>query len=470
MKKSLFVLLTLLLLALMLVACGSDSGDSAVINDPGEPAETELIMDFEGFELVIAGWDRQWWEPVVGNSAHEDAMVERMNFVQDSYNVTIRFVTLGSHDAFEQTLPQVMAGDFPFDVLTTTVWSTGPFLANNMFQPLNELPALELDQPFWEPAINQLGTLDGNQYLMTPTFFHLYAGSLAYFYNREIIEELGLESPTELYLAGEWTFEKMMELAIAATQDLTGDGVMGHNDRFGISAVDPFGDFAVGQFLASGLRFIGQGPDGNMELQFGSDQHFGVVRDLNRLFDSGAMLLQPGNENQFVWFNQFTDGLALFFPNTLGLKAYIAMNALFDFGFVPPPRWDFQDTHFAAINHNSQVMGMLANNPNNEMVATIMNAMAEAGQAEVTIDLDEKFWVKGWIPCEDTFAYVQGVSANYMIADQAAIMGNPNHFRDFILGTRGVIAEALYQDADVATVFERNHPRTQALLEDFWWR
>lgn len=50
-------------------------------------------------------------------------------------------------------------------------------------------------------------------------------------YNKAIFEREGLEDLYELYLAGEWTWEKATDLALKATQDFDGDGVI---DQWGI--------------------------------------------------------------------------------------------------------------------------------------------------------------------------------------------------------------------------------------------
>lgn len=60
-------------------------------------------------------------------------------------------------------------------------------------------------------------------------------------YNKTLFEQEGLPDLYELYLDGEWTWEKATEIAVKATQDLDGDGVI---DIWGIVDARPW-DMAV---------------------------------------------------------------------------------------------------------------------------------------------------------------------------------------------------------------------------------
>ncbi len=55
-------------------------------------------------------------------------------------------------------------------------------------------------------------------------------------FNRDLIDSEGLEDPYELYRNGEWTFEKVTEMARKVTRDTDGDGIV---DQWGLSDTDP---------------------------------------------------------------------------------------------------------------------------------------------------------------------------------------------------------------------------------------
>ena len=55
-------------------------------------------------------------------------------------------------------------------------------------------------------------------------------------FNRDLIDSEGLEDPYELYRNGEWTFEKLTEMARKVTRDTDGDGII---DQWGLNDIDP---------------------------------------------------------------------------------------------------------------------------------------------------------------------------------------------------------------------------------------
>lgn len=55
-------------------------------------------------------------------------------------------------------------------------------------------------------------------------------------FNKDLIEAEGLEDPYELYDSGQWTFEKLTEMARRLTRDTDGDGVV---DQYGLSDLEP---------------------------------------------------------------------------------------------------------------------------------------------------------------------------------------------------------------------------------------
>jgi len=461
MKKALFSFSAVFLSFLLFITCNPRNTASRSVSNQ------RYIVDLEGYEFVVAGEHKAMWTPQQGRSDHEDAMFARIKYVEENYNCKIRFETLGPFDAYERILVNVMSGDKPCDVLMSTIWSMGAFIANNLLEPLNRFSAINLDNQYWEPAITELGAFRGDQYLCAPTFFHTFLTTQAYFYNYDMIKGLGLQDPHELFLAGDWTIGKLYDLAVAATLDMDGSSVMDINSRYGISAADTFGDYITGQFQASGLTFISEDADGRMLLSMGSERAFNVIRDIKRLFTAGVFVPQRSNDTQYVWLNQFTDGRALFFVGNLSVYDYLSRNCDFEYRILPPPKWDFSDKYYTPINHNAQVMSLIINNPDREKAVIILEALAKQGEREVEINLNEHYTVKGQIPDAVSYQYIKDISQKYLIADKASIMGGA-YYSNVNIGTRGLLTEAVRFDTDISTLYERSGSRTQSLIDDFW--
>ena len=217
------LLASLLALAMLAAACGSDDGESTATeddtseeaDDSDESADESDSGDDEGaeedgeamgdvisgdcpipnpaetVEIDIIGWQF----PVI------DAYVEEFEECEEgNYEINMQF--LGSTDAQERTLEDIATGNPSFEIYQGSNSALVRYANANGLLPLNDLIdkyrdeyALdEIDQAFWD-----LVTIDGQIYGI-PTV----SNTMHVFYNRPKMEELGLEVPT--------TFEEAVAL------------------------------------------------------------------------------------------------------------------------------------------------------------------------------------------------------------------------------------------------------------------
>jgi hypothetical protein len=65
----------------------------------------------------------------------------------------------------------------------------------------------------------------------------LYGSTVAMLFNKQLVQDLGIESLFNVVREGRWTFDKFAEVGRLARADLDGDGVMGVDDRHGYLAI-----------------------------------------------------------------------------------------------------------------------------------------------------------------------------------------------------------------------------------------
>ena len=82
---------------------------------------------------------------------------------------------------------------------------------------------------------SDIGLDDGTYLFTTYSAETLLANTYMLAYNKQLLDDAGLEDPNALYERGEWTWDKWREYMIALTQDTNGDGVTdvyGYGSRF----------------------------------------------------------------------------------------------------------------------------------------------------------------------------------------------------------------------------------------------
>jgi len=146
-------------------------------------------------------------------------------------------VTVGWGDVGDTALSRFMAGESKYDLWRVPFAYYWSLASRGALFPVNEI----LPDEYFEqlPKITHDRNLElafnGQLYFFSAGTDD-YGHATFVVFNKDLLEAEGLEDPYELYANGEWTFEKLTEMARKATRDTDGDGII---DQFGLSNMDP---------------------------------------------------------------------------------------------------------------------------------------------------------------------------------------------------------------------------------------
>ncbi len=279
-KVKYLVVALLLLLGLMLVACGGDTEKAAdpVVEEAAveeaaeeaveEPAEEEAVEEpaaVEAAEEPVADeamGDKVQvrWFVGLGTGAdpeqveQEQALVDEFNATHDDIELVVEFVD--NAQAPDQLKTQVAAGDPP-DIVGP-VGQSGVNDFSGLFLDLEPYLS-DYDWSDFDSDSIDAYRMDGQGLLGIP--FAVYPSMI--FVNRDLFDEAGLDYPPQVY--GEpyadgdaWTIEKYEELAMLLTVDANG------ND-----ATSP--DFDAENIVQFGAHTQWTDPRGQLAALFGAD-------------------------------------------------------------------------------------------------------------------------------------------------------------------------------------------------------
>lgn len=209
--KRLLCLILCLLMTLPMFACGGN-GDPAG-NGTEAPGETEYVqMEMEWteqdemFRSISGTTITKIGSPADLNDYEKQIVQEFM----DRYNVKINWLPM-TYDEYTSKLPQLVAtGNAPDTAVMTDATSLA-FMYQGLCMPIDEY--LNLEDPIWDKDVLDAYSMNGHYYAVNTgeieTFF--------VYYNKDLFDELSLPDPYELYKNGEWTYEKLREIAQKAT-------------------------------------------------------------------------------------------------------------------------------------------------------------------------------------------------------------------------------------------------------------
>jgi ABC-type glycerol-3-phosphate transport system substrate-binding protein len=164
---------------------------------------------------------------------HFDIVAE----VEEKYNVSIEFVNLTYTGVQESINTSILAGNPDCDIYEVDLSFGIPAALNHFAINLEDILPADNDLFNDQMVFSQvdIGVDDGVYLFQSNSAEMLLANTYMLAYNKQMLDEAGLEDPNELYAKGEWTWDKWREYLIALTQDTDGDGVTdvyGYGSRF----------------------------------------------------------------------------------------------------------------------------------------------------------------------------------------------------------------------------------------------
>lgn len=268
MSKGLSRLLALFLATMMLVfvvtGCGAKTDETVApaettVDTPATPApepepepEPVPVKDLGGRVIKVAAW---WDMTPQAGTASGDRQVARRAEMEQMYNFKFEYVNVPWDQTAETYSSSVLAGE-PFADIATLEdnWVIG--LANSGF--VTELdPLIDFNAEKWDKMTKAASTVNNKVYGMATGKWWPRG---MFFFNKNIFEREGLESPYTLMKNGTWTWDKMREIAKKATKDTNNDGVI---DQWGLSGMD----LDISMVAANGAE-LASVVDGKAKLNF----------------------------------------------------------------------------------------------------------------------------------------------------------------------------------------------------------
>ena len=235
MRKLLFVLLTLFLVALV-AACGTDNNEEAAKDSTNNEESTTEEASEDQITLRVA-----WWG---GQERHDRTLQVIEMYEEQNPHVKIEPEYSGFDGYFDKLNTQLAAGNAP-DIIQFG-GNLNDFVMRDVILPLDDYIGNELDIGLHDESMIDSATFDGS-------FYGVTLGTTAWgvLVNKTLFEEAGIAMPSK-----EWTWEEFKELTPQLTENL--DGTYGTGD---------FREDGFGVFLAQRDKFTYKDGEVQFEVQ-----------------------------------------------------------------------------------------------------------------------------------------------------------------------------------------------------------
>ena len=353
--------------------------------------------DYDGHVFNIMNGNIQDWYAYLNVTAEEttgepvnDAVYERIQRTNEYLNVNV-IETIES-DASNALRAQVKAGLDDYDVTLQELMHCYTLaIEGNALELKSEVPGLDMSGVWWDQnSINDL-SINNKLYFVTSDFDTTRFDNIrSLYFNKQIIENHGLENPYDIVDSGKWTIDKFIEMAEKTVSDTDGNGVMTDTDSYGyIGYVELVTDLML---CGAGIKYIDKDHDTGMLIDGTTgEKTVDVYSKIYRLLWGGSTtfdIRQPRFSQYLrglgdrIQEQLFVEDRALFYSECMAWTRVLReMEA--DFGVLPPPKYDEAQDRYYSIIIDPFMQMIPITSKNAERTGNILDVLAAASHDTV---------------------------------------------------------------------------------------
>ncbi|MCL1794820.1 MAG: hypothetical protein FWG34_13240 [Oscillospiraceae bacterium] len=349
---------------------GAENADQGDSQNEEQPATERIYPDLEakdfgGYEFNFlartvnspdwAEWDHRDLSAEEENGdVINDAVYIRNKKIEDKYNILITERVVENPQVVSITQRDVKAGEDNFDVIVPHIKEVAGLAQGGNLLDLFDIPNLDLSKPWWTQGcvkdlsiLNKLFVIQGDLLIMDNDSME------AMIFNKSVWQDHELESPYDIVRAGEWTFDKLMEMGRKVSKDLNGDGAMYIlDDMFGYILQ---GDTAASFIVSGGEKIVSKDENDYPIITFGSERCYRITDKLSEMLsDTDNSVNLHSYEGKFPIYDEqvkmFSENRALF--SWIRMRIVERLRGMeMDFGILPCPKLEKSQEKYITNNN-----------------------------------------------------------------------------------------------------------------------
>ena len=482
MKKSFIKLTSLFLLLAMLISAVA-CAETGSVDDTTASAQTEAnadapviteaettainaenilgLRDYTGetltfFSRIYNGpWGSDLMAEDINGTVLNDAIYKRNTTISEKYGITIEEQESGNITFREQVGNRIASGDTSYQVLYMGLADAAFASQSGFLLDLTEMENIHLEGQWWTQSSNAAWSIGGRQYIATGAITTTDDRAIrTMFFNKDMIEELQLETIYNLVDRNEWVYEKFFEYVEVAKKD-DGDGVVTLNDTFGVSAQVTFGFMMT---MGSGEMLVQKDAD---------DLPYLAVTDNPRFIDVVNYLTEKiaGNDGVYLGADQdirdiFGNGRSLFWAEVLNHAETLRMNYDLNFGIIPMPKYtsEQENYHQYTTGYCNTVICFPTTTTGNELdFASFMVEAMAIESVETVVPAYYEICLKGRYVDDAESAAMLDIITTSVSSDYAEILSWG--------GFKTTVQDAISAGNSITTIIKSNAPMTKKAIQ-----
>ncbi len=272
----------------------------------------------------------------------EDAIYTRNLNVENRLNIHIEPFTPYGWQNYSQALAQIRSsiasGDNEFTLIAGYSAPAPALASEGLVLNLNSLPYLDTSMPWWAQSIVNDLDINGNlAFIAGDISLTMIASSYSMAVNFSIAESYNISGFYDIVNNGQWTIDKVNEIATTVYDDVNGNGKKDIADTLGLIFCMDYANDADSFMQGAMVTLTSRDEEGYPYLDVNLERMNDLVSKVYTLFYECDGSLLDKNANPEL---EFPKGNALLCPSYLEFftNAYKGMED--DYGILPYPKYD----------------------------------------------------------------------------------------------------------------------------------
>ena len=410
-KRVLCLLLALLTVGSTMLSCGEEqtdkegTKDSETVNKETETAsdteaeETELsklpAADYNEhvFRVLLDEQDGRYVDILTEGKETGDTLndlVYRRNLaVEEKYNITIEGEAMDYSDLNDLLEKCVQTNDTTYDLYLSNTSAT-TLATEGYLYAMNELPNVDLSNPWWDQAAVEQLSVGGKAYLVTGDIApSSLLTSACLVFNKRLFNDYDITYPYESAKNGTWTIDSMYSIIKDVTRDMNADNLYEY-DKDLFSLTSWASDSPYSFFYGCGGMLSAKDSDDYPVISYDMEK-------LTSIYDKVYMVIIDSNSHfvdDFDYYDTayecFSMGNAFFCDITLQKIDTFLRDMKDEYGILPMPKYDESQEAYVSHVNGAVDFALVPSNPENaERTGMIVEALAAGAYDMITPSLYE---------------------------------------------------------------------------------
>jgi len=315
----------------------------------------------------------------------EDAIYSRNTAVEERFDVNIDLIGYADRHACRGAIQQaIRANDSDmFDLVAYHLADNGANAVSGLYLNWRDIPYVDFDKPWWADSNTEDLTINGKCFVaLGDVSITSIRNIWCYILNKDMAADAQVGDLYQMVRNGEWTVDRVREIAQAVYADTNGDGAANAGDTFGLGS---YKGSAMNTYLwAFDNPIIKKDETGVPQYVLNTEKFPGIVETVVDLYNNVKGVYACTAPDTTSYQTEFKSGNILMITGAFVDMTTFSSEVDFDCGVLPFPKYnEEQEKYYTMVDGGGDSLGLTVITEDTEFAGIITEALCAESYKQI---------------------------------------------------------------------------------------